>query len=217
MSSKNFPKINIGDLIKIQGEVTEYQGKKRITIHNSTDIEILANKFPPVPIRINCDQKADFYARLVTVSGRISKISGQTIYINDGRGELKIIISSKAIFKRPTMKKNDWVVISGIIDYSNANYVLRPRFSQDIQVKSTGTANSTKSTSQSKTSQSLENVLGVSTANAQSNDIQTGGDQRGSNRNQSSLIAIIMIIAGLTLGIVLTVFKLRRKFAKNHF
>ena len=215
--NKNFPKLSIGDLIQIQGEVTEYQGKKRITIHSSSDIEILANKSPPVPIRINCNQKADFYGQLVTVSGRISKISGQTVYINDGRGELKIIISSKSISKRPTMKKNDWVIISGIIDYSSENYVLRPRFLQDIQVKSIGTSSANKSATKSVSSKNSENILGVNTASAQSNEIQAGSDQREPNRNQSSLAVFIMIIAALILGIILTVFNIRRKIGKNYY
>ncbi len=131
----DFPNLRVGDKIKVIGEISENQGEKRIKIKNSGDIQIIGNINPPSSINIKTGSVGEKYeGKLVTVSGKVTKSSGNIFYINDGSKDVKIYIRSSTGIKKPKLRKGDWVYITGIVSQTKSGYRILPRYQSDIKV-----------------------------------------------------------------------------------
>ena len=80
---------------------------------------------------------------IVQVRGTITKTSGDTFYLNDGSGEVRVIIKESTGITKPKMKKGDSFSIIGIVSQYNGVYRILPRIEEDI--KKSGTVLGTES------------------------------------------------------------------------
>jgi DNA/RNA endonuclease YhcR with UshA esterase domain len=131
---KDFPLLKLGDFIEVIGELSEMNGELRIKIKLSSDIKVLENKAPPIFQKISIINTNNFLGRLVKVKGTITKSSGNTFYINDGSGTVKIYIKDETGIKKPKTKKGDIVEIVGIASVTEAGLRILPRYKQDFRL-----------------------------------------------------------------------------------
>lgn len=131
---KRFPNLKLGDFIEVTGEISESFGEKRIKIVNASDIIILGSRAPPAPKSVKIKNIANFEGMLVRVRGTVIKTSGNTFYIDDGTGEIKIVIQKLIGIKKPRLKKGDIVEIVGIVSKTKTGYRILPRYQKDFRL-----------------------------------------------------------------------------------
>jgi len=141
--SKDFPLLNLGDEIRITGELDTVSGERRIKIASANDIKILSTHPPPEPIEIKIDDIEESYeGEYVEVIGIVSKTSGNTFYVH-GSGEIQIVIRSGTGIKKPRMKVGDRVKIAGILSKYNDSYRILPTKQNDVKIISSSKLAST--------------------------------------------------------------------------
>lgn len=215
----NFPNLKIGDKIKVTGEISESGGEKRIKIEGAGDIQILGNINPPSSINLKTGSVSEKYeGRLITVSGRVTRSSGNTFYINDGSGEVKIYIKSSTGIKKPKTRTGDWVYITGIVSQTKSGYRILPRYQNDIKV-----LGESSSLSGVKSEEDEGEVKGISKAYAHSpSDYHFSQPHSPPTevkvlRNWFLILGWIIVILGLGSLIVMKILIIRRENAQNTF
>lgn len=144
-SKKEFPELKLGNQVEVIGKVSESEEEKKINIENKEDIKILAHKEPLVPKIIKTKEVDENYeGQLITVKGKVTKTSGNTFYIDDGSGEIKIYIKESTNIKKPEMKKGDWVTVAGIVSQTSSGYRILPRYQEDIKINGLVNKNSNR-------------------------------------------------------------------------
>ncbi|MFA5157588.1 MAG: lamin tail domain-containing protein [Patescibacteria group bacterium] len=132
--SKDFPLFNLGDEIRIIGELDTVSGERRIKIASANDIKILSTHPPPEPIEIKIDDiQENCEGKYIEVVGIVSKTSGNTFYVH-GSGEIQIVIRSGTGIKKPKMKVGDKVKIAGILSRFNDSYRILPTKQSDVKI-----------------------------------------------------------------------------------
>src|SRR3989304_4964631 len=206
-SKKLFPNLKIGDKIRVSGEISESGGEKRIKIREPGDIIILGSFGTPAAKNIKSGDVGEYSGQLVQIKGKIISSSGNTFYIDDGSGKVRIYISTSAGFKKPKMQKGDWVQITGIISKTSAGFRLMPRFLADIKIILNVQGKNTKE----KTGETNQNsLLGAKTAKAAPSDLAIGTDNRVKSNGAISNLGWILAIAGSSLLIIFVGFQIWR-------
>jgi len=131
-----FPELAIGDEIKITGEITHITSGYRIRIEEASDIEILKNDTIILPkTLLTGEVDGKFEGMFIKISGNVIETSGNTFYLDDGSGAIKIYIAGATNIKKPKMAKGIHVEVSGILTVSSNTLRLQPRFQSDLNVQ----------------------------------------------------------------------------------
>jgi len=104
---KDFPNLILGYFVEIVGEISESFGEKRIKITNAQDITVLEGRAPPQAKSIKAKDISNFEGILARVRGTVVKTSGNTFYIDDGTGEIKIVIQKLAGINKPRLHRSE--------------------------------------------------------------------------------------------------------------
>ncbi|MDD4351907.1 MAG: lamin tail domain-containing protein [Candidatus Gracilibacteria bacterium] len=119
----------IGQKLALEGKMSELTSGLRFKI---TAWEELTGKTEFTALAINADALSDEYlGRLVKVSGEVTKNSGNTFYLNDSTGELKIVVQESA-FTKPETPKGTELEVVGILDQTSSGYRILPRSLDDL-------------------------------------------------------------------------------------
>jgi hypothetical protein len=138
MYSKNFPELNLGDLVEITGVLAESSGEKRIKVSEKDNIKILENQEIPaaIPLPIKLSGIEDgLEGCLVSTAGEVTEKSGSNLYFADDDGELKIYFKSTLNFPKPKMDIGDEIETVGIVSQTKTGFRLLPRYETDIKIK----------------------------------------------------------------------------------
>ena len=105
------------------------------------------------PIEINTGDTEKYRDYLVRVSGEITRTSGNTFYIDDGSGEVKVYIQEKTGIDKPKMFTGDTFEIFGIVNLYRGVFRILPQKQDDIHlIESVKQTLKTSSTKKSKVS-----------------------------------------------------------------
>jgi DNA/RNA endonuclease YhcR with UshA esterase domain len=205
----NIPNLNlsVGDSIQVSGEISNYQNGKRIKISSLDDIVILSHSPPPNPAIIKIVNADIYEGQLVKIVGVLDRSVGNTFYISDGSGEIRVYVASLTSINKPKMKKGDKVEIIGIVSITPSGYRILPRFQNDIKNKT----QSLKNTNQNSSDSLVGEVLGVQKAQAATPNLEIGKDYRVQSSNSSNYLGWIIILVGLFLLIIFLGFSVLRK------
>lgn len=137
--SAQFPELNIGDVIRVVGEISQIAGEKRIKISSSLNIDILEALLKrDEAIFVNIDDISDDYVGVnIATTGVVKETSGSTFIIAETK-ELKVIIKSSTQIKKPRMKKNQKVYVEGILSVYNGQYRLLPYDINGVKILTSG-------------------------------------------------------------------------------
>ena len=129
----------VGDKLKLFGELKEVKGESRIYINDPNGVLKVSSKNEVNRATLNTgniDEESE--GRLVVVTGEIVETSGKTFYVDDGSGEIKILIKSSTGIETPEKKRGQYAGIVGIVsqygtdEEGNLSYRILPRYATDI-------------------------------------------------------------------------------------
>jgi len=129
----NWPKLKVGDKIKVQGEISSVRGEKRIKIASKSDIKRIQGGGLQAKA-IGWQELSQQKGRLIKLSGEISSSAGSTFYLTNGQIEIKIYIKSAAKITKPTTRKGYQAEIVGILTKTDSGFKLLPRYSSDLKI-----------------------------------------------------------------------------------
>lgn len=135
LHSAAFPDLKLGDKVRVTGTLASYQNETRLKIAQPTDIQKLAGGDPPVPHHVETGEIGeDWEGSLVVVQGEVTQTSGDTFYLDDGSGEIRIVITDAAKIDKPKMRQGMALTITGVVSETRSGYRLLPRFQEDIRM-----------------------------------------------------------------------------------
>lgn len=195
----------------------------KITQPISEDISLISANDQDInttPIEIPTGDYRKYHGMLVKIRGEVVETSGDTFYIDDGSGPVKIYIQEKTGITKPEMHKGDIFEIIGIVDlFGTTNWRILPKTDNDIKliesatkiVLSSSAKTSTKKASTAPTSttkttsNSNKKIAGILTNNLQNSDIKSNSTK------DPFWYQIIKMISGFALIVlVLLIIKIRR-------
>lgn len=123
-------KASLGDKLIFTGEMIGLQNGLRFRIESweeKYETEEL------VPLKLLSSEFADDYlGRLIEVSGTVNRNSGQTFYLLDEQGEIKLTIKDSAGFSKPEIARESYLNVLGILDKTSSGYRVLPRSLEDF-------------------------------------------------------------------------------------
>ncbi len=141
-AKKIFPELAIGDQVAIAGTVSNLHGVPRINIKQADTVDILATngQFAPEPLTL--DELDDTNAGgLVVITGEITKLTKNLMYVDDGRGEIPLYFKSGTHIDKQVFSIGDQVKVTGILEHPQSGPQLWPRNQSDIEIISSTTIN----------------------------------------------------------------------------
>ncbi|MEX1997393.1 MAG: lamin tail domain-containing protein [Candidatus Andersenbacteria bacterium] len=126
--------LKLGDRVKLTGSLSSYQEETRLKVAG-TDITKVHSGEPPLPHQFETgaiDEAAE--GSLVIIQGHVTETSGDTFYVDDGSGEVKIFIPKTTKIDKPPMKQGMAVTITGVVSQTRSGYRILPRFQEDIRL-----------------------------------------------------------------------------------
>ncbi|MEX1112248.1 MAG: lamin tail domain-containing protein [Candidatus Andersenbacteria bacterium] len=134
-SKAQWPGINLGDRIRVAGKISSVSGEQRINISKVEDIAVMQFEEAPEAHRATTGDIAEpLEGFLVEVSGRVTRSSGATFYIDDGSGEVRIIVQEATQIEKSRTTKGTFVRVIGVVSETRSGYRILPRFSDDLVV-----------------------------------------------------------------------------------
>ncbi|HPI66985.1 MAG TPA: lamin tail domain-containing protein [bacterium] len=133
---KDFPDLKIGERIRIVGTLSEYYGEKRLKINNSQDIKKINQEAGPEPEEIVLgDVLEEKVGSLVKVTGEVTAIKKDLFYLDDGQGEIKVVIKSgtKINLGELGIAVGDRLRVVGILSLTSSGERLLPRYEEDLE------------------------------------------------------------------------------------
>ncbi|NTV30518.1 hypothetical protein HGA91_00870 [candidate division WWE3 bacterium] len=124
---------SLNEVIRVQGEIRMSLGEHYL--YASEDPEYSTEQISLLPINIQEYADEKNIGRLISTTGTVTKLSGNTFWLKSGKGnEVKIYIKDSTGFKRPMIKKNDSLAVLGILSKYKDEVRILPRSSDDIKV-----------------------------------------------------------------------------------
>lgn len=143
------------DKVEIIGEIGGAFNETYLKLENGNDVTVLGKGDLPDPLQVETGQVNESNeGRLLQVNGQISATSGNTFYVNDGSGNVKVYVKDSTSIDLPRKQTGDYSRVNGINSQYKEDHRLLPRFAEDILLSSTPILDSQDDTGE---------VLGAST------------------------------------------------------
>jgi len=134
--------IALGDKVRVGCSLKESRGEKYIKVADGDSVSVLeTNLACRAPSKIAAGERLDNWeGRLVQVEGEVVETSGDTFYLDDGSGKIKVYIRESTGIDKPPMSRGDTARAAGIISQwgqhkdGSDNYRLVLRYSEDLVV-----------------------------------------------------------------------------------
>ncbi len=134
-SKKDWPKLALGDVVGIIGELAETGGEARLKVTAKEDITALYGSDPPVPQEAATGDIGELMeGSLVILTGELVEKKGTSWFIDDGSGEAKITFQTTAQIQKPAAQAGDWLQTTGLVSETASGYRVLPRYQDDIRV-----------------------------------------------------------------------------------
>jgi len=132
---KDFPEVKIGDYIQIYGEISQIDNIKRIKIQNKNDIDILSTGNTAIALSVSPrDFTEDIFGILVKLSGEITEIKSNYLYLDDGEAETLVYLYKGTNINTSNFKEGDKIEATGLLDKNKSGWRVLPRNDSDIRV-----------------------------------------------------------------------------------
>ena len=130
---KDWPQMQVGDMVGVIGELTESNNETRLKVASKEDIVSLYESDPPEPMDMQTgDISENIEGALIALAGELVEKKGTSWFIDDGTGEAKITFQPTANITKPTAKSGDWIRVVGLVSETQSGYRVLPRYQSDI-------------------------------------------------------------------------------------
>jgi len=85
-----------------------------------------------VPIKIKTKSFKSYENKLVQIEGEVVETSGNTFYVDDGSGKVKVYIQAQTEITKPSMHRGDIFRIIGVVNLYRNTWRILPRVQEDI-------------------------------------------------------------------------------------
>ncbi len=134
-SEDEYPELAVGDKVKLTGELASYLGETRIKLAALTDMATSGKAEEPLPHQVKTGEVGEeVEGFLIVIVGKVTETSGDTFYVDDGSGPVKVFIKESTGIEKPKMKKGSVVTITGVVSQTNSGYRILPRFQEDVRL-----------------------------------------------------------------------------------
>lgn len=208
------PKLAIGDKVSVMGVLADYRGERQIKVAQSGDVRRIGSGAAPSPHDMATgDVEDENVGWLVRVAGEVASTSGDTFYIDDDSGQLKVYVKKDTGISKPPMKKGMEVTVIGVVSATTSGVRLMPRFQSDIvagvlpstvaAAKKVIAKKKTAKTPTASTAKKLPDVLAAATLLPSDNEGAVDGEQTVCAANTTcsgrttELIFVLVVIAQL--------------------
>jgi uncharacterized protein YdeI (BOF family) len=206
-----WPDLNIGDKVVILGKISTSSGEYQIKVYDSSDVTIIGHTSQPEPVEHKINELGDFVGQLIKVAGKVTKISGSSVYLDDGSGTLRLYFYPTTGIKNLGLQEGDWVMIVGILSKTSSGLRLLPRNKEDIKITKQG-----KEEVKAGKVDPVAQILGAEKAYAAS-DYRTDPQPAEVKKKTTYLWGGIVFIVGLLFLATLMIFaRIREKDAKDN-
>ncbi len=132
-NKKDFPTINVGDMLEVTGEVTFAYGETRLKTTSKADMVVLGKngELNAQEVEVIAVDKS-LEGALVKVSGEITEVKTNFMYIDDGTSEIKITFKPGSGIKKESLVIGSTVSVEGIVSIGQGSYQILPRSIDDI-------------------------------------------------------------------------------------
>ncbi len=122
-----------GDVVRVVGTMSALNGIPRINVKNAWDVRMLQHGAPPIPNSIDIDESEELpLGTLAVVSGEITEISGNSVYLDNGSNEIQMYLRPASHIAKSTIVKGENMEILGILEASKNGIQLLPRSASDL-------------------------------------------------------------------------------------
>ena len=133
-NKKLFPELQIGDVVEVSG-VTSASGEiKRVNVKNKTDIRVISHGTSTSTSAVIEDLNEEMLGGLIKITGEITEIKSNYMYVDDGTTELIVYFKQGAKIDKKKFKEGELVEIIGVLEKSKTDLQLWPRGREDIKV-----------------------------------------------------------------------------------
>ena len=134
MSKASWPDLKIGDLVELNGTLSEALGEKRIKLSAISDIKVIASQDPPQPkIITSAEINNDLVGYLVQITGQLLDKNGSKFVLKDVRGEAEVYLKTNTQINKANFAEGDNLKVTGILSKNNNEYRILPRSNEDIE------------------------------------------------------------------------------------
>ena len=132
---EEYPELEVGDRVRVRGELGTSLGEYRVKLAATEDMSVVGKDVVPEPHRVSTGEVGEgLEGSLVMIAGRVSRTSGDTFYVDDGGGEIKVFVKQTTGIDKPKMKKGTEVTIMGVVSRTNTGYRILPRWQEDVRL-----------------------------------------------------------------------------------
>lgn len=135
LDRKDRDDLKLGDLVQITGVVKESFNERYLKVEKAEDVIIIGQgDLPDPPSLATGEIDEDEEGELVQIIGEVTQTSGNTFYLDDGSGEVKIYIKTSTGIDKPEMRVGYYSQVKGICSQYKDDYRILPRFQEDLLV-----------------------------------------------------------------------------------
>lgn len=135
LDRKDRDDLKLGDLVQVTGTIRESFNERYLKVEKAEDVIIIGQgDLPDPPNLATGEVDEDEEGELVQVTGEVASTSGDTFYLNDGSGEVKIYIKTSTGIDKPEMRVGYYSQVKGICSQYKDDYRILPRFQDDLLV-----------------------------------------------------------------------------------
>ncbi|KKU73972.1 MAG: Endonuclease/exonuclease/phosphatase [Parcubacteria group bacterium GW2011_GWA2_47_26] len=135
MYKKDFPALQLGDMVQITGVLAQSSGETRIKVQSRDDITIERHGPPPeAHTATSADISEDMEGSLVTIQGTVIDMTKTGLIVDDGISEAFIYIKDTTGIDLHNIAPGTRVATTGIVGQSKNDYRIMPRFTEDLEI-----------------------------------------------------------------------------------
>ncbi len=129
----SFPPLQIGDCISLRGRVRIVFGEREVEVDDLASLFFPVTGGVPNPVPVNTGAvNTSIEGQLVQIGGTIVSVQGNEIVVNDGSGEVRVVIDATTAIRLPRLTRGQYLQVIGVVGRVSGRIAVLPRYATDL-------------------------------------------------------------------------------------